>query len=255
MPLTSSIGRHHKSRAFRGLAGNWGGGESFSPLDISDLTGWWDPSDTSTITETGGSVSQLDDKSGNANHMTQAVGANQYRTGVETINGLNVLDKNGLTSRFFDLPDNIVTGSTNRTFFFVSNCLTTGTIWFKCGINSAGQVWTFLKDPGTHNLRIAVNSGTYTAAASDASGEKIVGVYLDGTDLSDIVLFEGNTEYPATGTRAINTDGTNTYVGRDDSTFNCPDELGEMIIYGKALSASERSQVLNYLSDKWAIGL
>jgi len=32
---------------------------------------WLDASDSSTITESGGSVSQWDDKSGNGNHITQ----------------------------------------------------------------------------------------------------------------------------------------------------------------------------------------
>jgi len=59
------------------------------------LEGWYDSSDSSTITESGGSVSQLDDKSGNAEHLVQAVGANKPTTDSRTQNGLNVLDCDG----------------------------------------------------------------------------------------------------------------------------------------------------------------
>jgi len=63
----------------------------FSPLDLSP-TLWLDASDTGTITESGGSVSQWDDKSGNDNHATEATAAYQPTTGTRTMNSLNVLD-------------------------------------------------------------------------------------------------------------------------------------------------------------------
>lgn len=57
--------------------------------------GWYDCSDTDTITDSSGDVSQLDDKSGNAEHLVQATGADQPETGTRTLNGLNVLDCDG----------------------------------------------------------------------------------------------------------------------------------------------------------------
>jgi hypothetical protein len=58
---------------------------------ITDV--WFDASDSSTITEIGGRVSQLDDKSNNAvpQNIAQGVGSEQPQTGVDTLNGLNVL--------------------------------------------------------------------------------------------------------------------------------------------------------------------
>ena len=60
-----------------------------------DAALWLDASDSSTIEENGGKVSQWDDKSGNNNHLTQATDANQPTTGTRSQNGLNVLDFNG----------------------------------------------------------------------------------------------------------------------------------------------------------------
>lgn len=73
-------------------------GGSWSPLDLPNLMGWWDPSDTATITQTLGLVSQIDDKSGNGFHWTQGTALNQPITGTRTINSLNVLDFDGANS-------------------------------------------------------------------------------------------------------------------------------------------------------------
>lgn len=66
----------------------------FTPSDIS-AQAWYDAEDEDTITEAAGSVSQWDDKSGNARHLTQGTGGAQPETGVRTLNGLNVLDFDG----------------------------------------------------------------------------------------------------------------------------------------------------------------
>lgn len=48
----------------------------WTPFAIAS-SAWFDASDASTITHSSGSVSQLDDKSGNDNHAVQATGSNQ----------------------------------------------------------------------------------------------------------------------------------------------------------------------------------
>lgn len=66
----------------------------WTPSDISTFA-WFDPSDESTIVESGGFVSQLDDKSGNNNHVDMSYGGYQPQTGTRQLNGLNVLDVTG----------------------------------------------------------------------------------------------------------------------------------------------------------------
>ena len=73
---------------------------TFSPLDLSP-TLWLDASDETTITESGGAVSQWDDKSGNDNDLTQATSAKQPTSGTRTLNGLNVLDFDGSDDAMF----------------------------------------------------------------------------------------------------------------------------------------------------------
>ena len=52
-------------------------GGHFSPTTMSGLTGWWDFSDTSTITQAIAAISQINDKSGHGYNFTQAAGTNK----------------------------------------------------------------------------------------------------------------------------------------------------------------------------------
>jgi len=65
-----------------------------APSFLASAPLWLDASDASTITESGGAVSQWDNKGAGSN-VTQATGSYQPTTGVSTINGLNVLDFDG----------------------------------------------------------------------------------------------------------------------------------------------------------------
>jgi len=65
----------------------------FSPANLSPVL-WLDASDTSTITQSGGAVSQWDNK-GSLENFSQGTVSYQPTTGASTLNGLNVLDFNG----------------------------------------------------------------------------------------------------------------------------------------------------------------
>jgi len=73
-----------------------GGAAAAYDFSIWSPTLWLDASDAATITESGGAVSQWDDKSSNGFDVT-ATGTAQPTTGTRTINGLNALDFDGST--------------------------------------------------------------------------------------------------------------------------------------------------------------
>jgi hypothetical protein len=56
---------------------------------------WLDASDSSSITQSSGAVSQLSDKSGNGNHVVQSTTDNKPQTGITDLNGLNTLSFDG----------------------------------------------------------------------------------------------------------------------------------------------------------------
>lgn len=79
-----------------------GGGGGFSPDDLT-LTGWWDPSDLSTlwkdesgttpVTTDGDVVARMDDKSGNSRHFLQSSSGARFT--YKTSGGLHWLESSG----------------------------------------------------------------------------------------------------------------------------------------------------------------
>lgn len=63
----------------------------WTPSQLSPVA-WWDMSVEENITESLGKVSQVDDRSGNNRHLTQANGSYQPDTWTRSINGLNVVE-------------------------------------------------------------------------------------------------------------------------------------------------------------------
>ena len=66
--------------------------ESFDPSSLTSLIAWYDASDSSTITDSGGAITSWADKSGNNNDLTRQ---GNPVTGSSTQNSLNVIDLDG----------------------------------------------------------------------------------------------------------------------------------------------------------------
>ena len=73
---------------------------SWTPAALG-AEGWYDAADKTTIAESGGAVSQWDDKSGNDRHLAQSVAAAKPTTGSRLLGGLNVLDGDGSEFMFY----------------------------------------------------------------------------------------------------------------------------------------------------------
>lgn len=96
----------------------------WTPAEITTAL-WLDAADAGTITDAGGgAVSAFNDKSGNARHFTQATAGLRPTTGVETLDGKNVLQ-------------------------FAGDCLT----------NTSSSEWTFLHDGTEYTIFSVVKFG------------------------------------------------------------------------------------------------
>ena len=73
--------------------------QAFSPNKIPGLSFWLDASDPATLIASGNDLSEWNDKSGNNITFSQITGANKPSTGINTINGKNVINFDG-TSDF-----------------------------------------------------------------------------------------------------------------------------------------------------------
>ena len=225
---------------------------------VLNLVAWFDAADDNTITEAGGTVSQWDDKSGNGHNATQGSGSLQPEFVADVVNGLPILRFDGIDD-VLELSSVVVSGTAARTIFMVCRAETTNTGMVALNETvgaGAGSIYDMTPEIA---IRVAsgnrvfnetvVNASVYfvlmfqSAASSNVS---ISIIRLDGVP---------GTELSVTS-QAINTDNTtNTVIGKNTTTDFCEVDFGEIIMYDRALSASEIESVERYLGVKWGISV
>jgi len=240
--------------------------QAFSPNKISGLKLWLDASDLGTITESGGAVSLWVDKSRNGSDAVQLTGLLQPVTGTRTINGLNVIDFDGIDDLMV-LDSQPLIGTEARTIIlvgFADNGLGQNNFISLSddGTGSGGQYRITaemgVRIDGANRLFPAFSVEAGIAAIITATNEVNSNIQLNVSNFQfykNGVLLSGGT---STGqTTLVNTNTGNAAVGDDaGGTSNGLDGvIGELIIYNKVLSTSERSQVEQYLSNKWSVAL
>ncbi len=188
----------------------------FLPTDLTTLKAWYDFSDTLTITSSGGAVSQVLDKSGYGNHITQTIAGSRPTTGVSTLNSLNVVS--------FDGGDEL-TKTNSADLAPTSGCMVFALRLISSG-TSAGLVRT---------LRTAGPDGDIATLARDAGS---MGAY--GNDVSD-----------ATASAAVYADSDNTSWHLSSGTYT----LASRTIYEDgATQATTNSVIPDHTPDQIAIG-
>lgn len=212
---------------------------SFTPSSIESLVAWYDASDTATITQSSGLVSQWDDKSGNGNHIIQSNESYQASTGVETLNGLNVMSF--LYNDYFNAP-NITDLQT--TFIVYKDTSTRPWVtpigadrWrllhgYSDNTRLFSSVWTDSTTLNGYNYKngIEVGDGSTTARPVKAS----IFNFTQTAQFTGDVLTIGSDRY-SPSFRVIN------------------GYIAEIIFIDRVLSANETNQIGNYLANKWEI--
>ena len=206
----------------------------FSPLGISGLVLWLDAADTSTITESGGSVSQWDDKSGNGYDVVQATAANQPTTGVTTLNSLNVLDWDSTQTM------------TNSTFSLSQPFTVLGVIQHDQPF--AAHRW--LGSSNSINIGTNLSSG-YLATA----GTTVVGGLASTSPTFESVVFDGaSSVFYANSVQEFTGDfGSNSFTNftLGSTGFAFKGFIAEVLVFDGVLSTADRTEVETYLQSKW----
>ena len=235
-------------------AKNWTVDLDWTPSTlIGDTLGmWYDASDTSTITESSGNVSQWDDKSGNGFHLTQGTGSYQPQTGTHTVNGLNVIrtqyqdriENNAITYVF---TNGVMAAS-------MSMDITSGGVWedhiYMDGPDS-GEILKVRRNG--NNLRLSYNYGLDgTSGSGNTSGSTFP------QDTPNLV-----TQGHDSGTYTNYIDGTQENTHSISGTFNpdhfragwrsngSPDVRHCEYVVVEDFSTAMREKVEGYLAHKW----
>jgi hypothetical protein len=215
---------------------------------------WLDAADTATITESGGFVSQWNDKSNNGRNFTQSTGANQPTTGTRTQNGLNVLDFNGNNALVGPTTPNLDTAPFE--------------VFVACNVDVQGT-WFSQTNQSTENLRqlqlLRTSTGSVTSvirgsvltnvSRSPETGRfRISGIsrLSSGSSLRD-----GNTATALNIGSAASESQAQWRVGARGPNVSFPLDgtVGEVLLFLRELTTSERADALNYFATKWNIAL
>lgn len=239
-------------------------------LDVAALSNcalWLDASDASTITHSSGSVSQINDKSGNARHLTQGTGANQPRIDTHTQNGLAVLDFDGindnLTLGSSGLGRNVA-GVTIHVACYCERPFNGGSTYPLCiSTNTSSAVRAGLQfgatdyKPGIGARR--VDGDTFTNFSSPTSlhgGFAVYTAVLDYANSNCYIYVNGVLEYTNTSFFADgNTSDTaslETRVGALVGNLrNFRGKIGEIAVFHEAQPEALVANIASYLVRKW----
>lgn len=245
----------------------------FSPPSLNPVL-WLDASDTSTITESGGAVSQWNNK-GSLGNFTQATGAVQPTTGANTLNGLNVIDFAGdyltsadAASAYKFMHD----GTTYLVCMVAKHNGTTKVYYGNNGTTTGATGVSYYSENPSSNLAILISNSTGSVTTSPAVATMTSVITNDtftvqtmlcdpdnGTAAERVAAFfdagSANKTNTRTGT-VSSSNPTNVFqIGAGgNNVAPLTGSIAEIIIVSGA-NATETNRVAlrNYLNDKWAV--
>ena len=218
---------------------------NFNPLSLSPLA-WYDASDITTITESGGAVSQWDDKSGNNRNLTQGTSALQPVTNSATRNNKNVLvfNDNRLESISFTQTQPI-------TIFAMCNLTTLDT-------DNRQVVGNDESTPGVHSPTIYTIISTWRIFAGSDFNSLVT---RDSQWHCFSALFNGSSSVFRIDSRLsfLGNAGTRGYgnqrilVGGSNATAFWRGNVAELIFVPYLVPINQMIDVERYLISKWGL--
>lgn len=228
---------------------------AFLPVDLSQVSCWLDCDDSSTITETNGTVTQVADKSGRGVACEQPTVAAQPTVSANAINNRNALLFDGVDDvlRFNHNSGNSDTpvgsgGGTQNTFAF----------FFVAKVNSLVSKAFYAQSSGSNNINLkagdangnatmTVGTNVVTAASFAAAGDTFLVAYIAGP--TGIEIYKNGTQVASSGTAAATVSvDTGLLMNQIDGL------LGEFVAFNSTgLTTTERQAVEGYLAQKWGL--
>ena len=221
----------------------------FIPTEVSNCSLWLDAADSSTVTLSGSTATQWNDKSGNGRNSTSCSATYSNR-----INGLNCMTNPIISGPITNSGSSIVTifivgtkASTGGLYDSmlalnlspITNYYGAGTL-FACyyGGTSPPQFYCYMSG----NLSLSFVGAVNTPFIFNA--------FQTGTTGS---TFGNGTSYGNVSTAGSTFNYTTYYIGLCTGGPAWVGNICEIIVYNSILSISQRQQVESYLGQKWGI--
>jgi|GEM_PF-2647792 len=230
---------------------------TWTPAQLT-TTAWYDASDSGTLTETGGAISQWDDKSGNGLNL-QASASQEPINGTTTINGTNAIDFDGNNDQMSTSSNPFGSAVSDALVIMVhkvNNDSDQGTIFTLTGSDASGSRWqshapyngtAYFDCGGTGSAnRINTNYGT------DTGDNVLVSFYGSTTDNVQQIFKNGSLLIGDTSGHSVNTVG-NLFLGSGANSAYQDTTIGEVIIINGTVSLEDRQNLEGYLAHKWGL--
>ena len=242
-------------------------GRPWTPADITTAL-WLDASDASTVTTVSGAVSQWNDKSGNARHLTQGTAANRPAYQATGLNGLPTLQFDGFND--FLANTSYSFGASAYTFYCV--------VQYSGGAGTLGQL--FMASPSPSNTTLATELSILNAVSGYKTLSQKSSALIGASVGADVASLTGariiGAGYDGTGTATtdhlISYDGSDLTVQISGSFGYASPEAGfsiglrpiqgsvalnglmsEAVFASSFLSISNRQRIEGYLAHKWGL--
>lgn len=229
---------------------------SFSPSDLPGLLLWLDTA-RGTFQASGGAaagtsgdvVGEWQDQSGGGRHLTQTTTAKKptFVTGV--LNGLPVVRFDGAD----DVMSAAIPANASKTIILLARKIgavvtTNGRFW-----QADNEANLFRKADGTFGL-FGNNGGANVDLGGDTSQTSIVSIVYSNTGAAEAIINGASTAFDPWNGYAT---ATALYVGAANSDGAVAEniEVGEFLIYDRALSSTDLGRVHAYLAERWGVTL
>jgi hypothetical protein len=235
---------------------------NWTPADI-DTALWLDAADASTITESGGAVSQWDDKSGNGRDISQALSTQRPILAAAGLNGKPTLDFDGSNDYLFNTSVG-ASGLSNATIISVFKQVTGGSTedhQINIGqTGTTGKVRGFYRN--INGTVLAFGGWASTAFSSfslDIGGSHHIFGFAN-TALSgsgNLQFFKDGSVETLTTSGALSTtlDGfsVGALQGALVGNYYSNISVAEIIVLYEAISTVNRQKLEGYLAHKWGL--
>lgn len=213
-----------------------------------ETVAWYDAADAGTVNETGGAVSQWDDKSGNEYDLVQLSGGNQPNYWTKTQNGLNVIDFDGIDD-FVSYSAGIIT---EQPFMFACVQVCDVTLDDDTVFDSHQTVRAlFRRRASGYPAIYAGNSSTFLNSGVTIGAEAFMASGVFNNNSSTLLVNGGNEAGGVVlGTGYLN--GITVGESQEGTRrFNGP--ICEIVIVGGAEDTDLRQKIEGYLAWKWGL--
>lgn len=240
-----------RSRSRDRSRGHGGGASQFTPLSLPSLAGWWRVSADSVTIATG--VSQWNDLSGNARHLTQATGGTQPAYTALGIGGLPSLTF--VATKYLDCVAatwGVATPQPN-TVYIVGHTTQDTQRDFLDNVTGAGdrQIFGTTTSPSPQPF---VYAGASLLAPTQALTSATVMGYIANGNSTAIYLADSQTA-KVTGAGGALGMGSLRVGASQGATTPLVGQVSEIIVYAASHDATTRRRVFQYLGSRYGLAV